>query len=191
MPAALPLPVPTPPLVSDGAVDMRPPLDFETVYRDNFAFVWRSLRRLGVAGGELDDAAQEVFLVVHRRLEDFDHRVALRSWLFGIAHKIHLSHRRKTRRGGEHDLLSNDLAADSNSPQEHAENGEDLRFLERFLASIEDPQRSVFILAELEQMSAPEIEDALGMKLNTVYSRLRLARAAFRNAVELRQARKP
>jgi RNA polymerase sigma-70 factor (ECF subfamily) len=166
-------------------------LDFETVYRDQFAFVWRSLRRLGVAGGELDDAAQEVFLVVHRRLNDFDHRVALRSWLFGIAHKIYLRHRRMTRRRGEFDLLSNDLASDAKTPQERTENGEALRFLERFLASLEDSQRSVFILAELEQMTAPEIEDALGVRLNTVYSRLRLARAAFRNAVELRQARKP
>jgi RNA polymerase sigma-70 factor (ECF subfamily) len=166
-------------------------LDFDAVYRDHFAFVWRSLRRLGLARSQLDDATQEVFLVVHRRLDDFDGRVALRSWLFGIAHKVSLSHRRATRHRSEFELLSNEHASFASDPLRNAENGQDVQFLEQFLDGLENAQRSVFILAELEQMSAPEIEGALNMKLNTVYSRLRLARAAFRNAVERRQAREP
>lgn len=170
---------------------MRAALDFDAVYRGHFAFVWRSLRRLGLARSQLDDATQEVFLVVHRRLEDFDGRVALRSWLFGIAYKTCLSHRRAARHRSEFELLSNEHASFVSDPLQNAENAEDVQFLEAFLESLEDAQRSVFILAELEQMSAPEIEGALNMKLNTVYSRLRLARAAFRNAVERRQARQP
>ena len=163
--------------------------DFERTYREHFAFVWRSLRRLGVPVEHLDDAAQEVFLVVHRRLGDFDGRVGIRSWLFGISHKVSLGHRRASRHLHAVGPLGDELPATTADPHRRAEVREAVRFLEAFLATLADSQRSVFVLAELEQMSAPEIADALSMKLNTVYSRLRLARAAFRAAVQGGRAR--
>ena len=160
-------------------------LDFERVYRDHFAFVWRTLLRLGVREAGLDDAAQEVFLVVHRRLADFDGRVALRSWLFGIAYRTALAHRRSVRKTDAEPLPA-DLGGSGCTPHDQVVASEAVQFLDAFLETLGDAQRSVFILVELEQMSVPEIATALGVKLNTVYSRLRLARAAFRRAVERR-----
>ncbi len=160
-------------------------LDFDQIYRDHFAFVWRTLRRLGVRPAGLDDAAQEVFLVVHRRLEDFDGRVALRSWLFGIAHRIALAQRRSARRT-DAEPLPVELRGGARTPHDQAIASEAVQFLDSFLETLGDAQRSVFILVEFEQMSVPEIASALGVKLNTVYSRLRLAREAFRRAVARR-----
>lgn len=162
-------------------------VDFDTVYREHFPFVWRSLRRQGVPPPALDDAAQEVFVVVHRRLADFDGRVGVRSWLFGIAHMIAFAHRRTARKHGACLPLPEEVGNRQPTPHDEAVKGELVRFLEAFLESLGDAQRAVFILAELEQMSAPEIGDALGVKVNTVYSRLRLARDAFRAAVARRR----
>ena len=72
--------------------------DFAAVYREYFPFVWRMARRLGVAPHALDDVCQDVFVVVHRRLGDFEGRSSLKSWIFGIVHNVALVHRRKLRR---------------------------------------------------------------------------------------------
>ena len=80
--------------VTSGAVPA-----FERVYEEHFDFVWRSLRRLGVPRSALDDAVQEVFLVVHRRLAEFEGRSSLKTWLFGIAVHIALKAGRASARG--------------------------------------------------------------------------------------------
>ena len=172
--------------VTEGRSCLVGELDFELVYRDHFPFVWRSLRRLGVREAQLDDATQEVFLVVHHRLGDFDGRVPIRSWLFGIARLTSLSYRRRVRKTAA-DPLPSELGATAATPHDQAETSEAVRFLDAFLETLGEAQRLVFILAELEQMHASEIADTLGVKVNTVYSRLRLARAAFRRAVARRE----
>ena len=63
----------------------QPPLGFDAIYDEYFPFVWRTLHRLGVPKTELDDAAQEVFLVVHRKLDTYDRTSSVRTWLFGVA----------------------------------------------------------------------------------------------------------
>ena len=68
---------------------------FEAVYREHYAFVWRSVRRLGVPDRELDDVVQEVFVIVHRRLAEFEGRSMVTTWLFGIAYRVVRDHRRK------------------------------------------------------------------------------------------------
>ncbi|MEM6994970.1 MAG: sigma-70 family RNA polymerase sigma factor, partial [Myxococcota bacterium] len=73
-------------------------LEFSAVYRSNYDFVWRCVRRLGVPPGWVDDAAQEVFVIVHRRLGEFDARAPLRSWLFGILRKVAATQRRRAER---------------------------------------------------------------------------------------------
>ena len=83
-----------PPRVVGDAGD----LDFDAVYEEHFPFVWRSLRRLGVDGHSMDDATQDVFLVVHRRLGDFEGRSTVRTWLFGIARRIARDRRRAAAR---------------------------------------------------------------------------------------------
>ncbi len=158
-------------------------LEFDAVYDRYFDFVWRSLRRLGVCPAAIDDVTQEVFIVVHRRLGEYDGRATVRSWLFGIAYLSFLNHARRERRRGGHLPLSPTVPSPEPSPFDHARRNEAARFIETFLATLDDDKRAVFILAELEQMTSPEIAQALGVKLNTVYSRLRTARAALHGAV--------
>jgi RNA polymerase sigma-70 factor, ECF subfamily len=101
----------------------RPPTapTFEEVYDEYFAFVWRCLRRLGVSPAAIDDAVQEVFIVVHRRLGEFEQRSSLKTWLFGIAFRVAGAHRRAAQRRGEPEPLSSQLAAGLPAPRPCAE----------------------------------------------------------------------
>jgi len=153
--------------------------DLERLYAEHFDFVWRSLRRLGVRPEELDDATQDVFIVLLRRRGEFQGQSSHRTWLFGIAHNVSHEYRRKRQRAERLTPVTDDHQEKSASPLDRASSAEALRLVDSFLASLDDDKRAVFILSELEQLSAPEIASALSVKLNTVYSRLRLARQAF------------
>ncbi len=160
------------------------------IYERHFDFVWRSLRRLGVGVSELEDATQEVFLVVHRRLEDFEQRSAIKTWIFGIALRIAKVYRHKAARQRTH--VPEDkavLVCMSDSPEQaraHMQAAEQVQIL---LDELDEDKRAVFILAELEQIPAAEIAQALGLPTNTVYSRLRLARAAFETSLRRLKAK--
>ena len=165
-------------------------LEFRQVYEEHFAFVWRSARRLGVHERALDDAVQDVFIVVHRRLPEFEGRSTLKSWLFGIARRVAHDHRRRAGRKERGESLPDGLADPrSSSPARELEREQAVRTLHAILESLDDDKREVFILAELEQMTVPEIAAAIDANLNTVYSRLRAARQAFDAAVARHQAR--
>jgi RNA polymerase sigma-70 factor (ECF subfamily) len=154
---------------------------FAQAYEQHFAFVWRNLRRLGVPGGSVDDAAQDVFLVLHRRLAELGDD-AVRPWLFGVLRKVAADHRRSaTRRDADALELGGAGEPVATGPGPHAslERAEAARVVHALLGHLSDEQREVFVLAELEQLGAPEIARAIGVRLNTVYSRLRAARAAF------------
>jgi RNA polymerase sigma-70 factor (ECF subfamily) len=161
-------------------------LDFTRLYEEHFAFVWRSLRRLGVATDQLDDAVQDVFLVVHRRLAEFEGRSSHRTWLFGIAVRTAGTLRRRNARKPTEPLGEDvpDQRAEGVTEATHA-----ARLVQRLLDELDDERRAVFVLAELEQMTAPEISEALSVNLNTVYSRLRLARRDFEAALKRHQSR--
>ncbi len=167
-------------------------LDFQRVYAEEFAFVWRSLRALGVSFDLLDDAAQDVFLVVHRRLAEFEGRSTLRTWLFSIVEHIAFNYRRSERRKVA-PLAPLDQAQPSDAPDPHdqAASSEAARFVQRFLDTLDDGKRAVFALALVEQMPAPEVAEALGIPINTVYSRLRVVRQAFREAAAAHQEPEP
>ena len=167
--------------------------DFDALYEAHFDFVWRSLRRLGVAPSQLDDAAQEVFVVVHRRLGDFEGRSSAKTWLFGIALRVAKDVRRWNFRKNRHEPLPDEPLADASSPDPHtlAERREAARALDRCLAAIADDRRPVFVLMELEGMTAPEVSEATGVPLNTAYSRLRLARAEFEREVARLRSQHP
>lgn len=175
------------PLVHPGtathAADGNQPDEIDRLYAEHFDFVWRSLRRLGVRSEELDDAAQDVFIVLLRRRAEFKGNSSHRTWLFGIANNVAHEYRRKRERAvrmtpvnEEHLEAQRDTGM---SPLERASSNRALQLVDTFLASLDEDKRNVFILAELEQMSAPEIASALSVKPNTVYSRLRAARQAF------------
>ena len=188
-------PPPVPPRAAAAAPDPAAgadtaPLDVATIYDQHVDFVWRSLRRLGVPDRLVDDAVQDVFIVVHRRLAEFEGRSALRSWLFGIARRVAHDHRRRIgRKERTEELPEAVLDPTGATPAGDVERAQAVRVLHAILESLDDDKREVFILAELEQMTVPEIATALGVNLNTIYSRLRAARQAFEQAVARHLAR--
>jgi len=165
------------------------------IYRAHFDFVWRSLRRMGVPPRSMDDAAQDVFLVVHRKLPSFQGRSSVKTWLFGIVARVAHDHRRTERRKGDLVQYEEPGALDTlpdratPGPMQRAEQSASIRLLEELLSQLAPEKREVFFLAELEQMTAPEIAEALGIRLPTVYSRLRAARIEFEEALNRRRAR--
>lgn len=186
-PSSAPRPPPT------AAVDLEA---FAAIYDEYMPFVWRSLRRLGVQTAGLDDAVQDVFLVVHRRLPEFEERSTVKTWLFGIVLRVARSCRRTVRRKSPEaaspvDAEDAEQIVDTQGaqPDELAEKTEAMRVLHAILDELDDEKREVFVLAELEQMTAPEISEVLGVNLNSVYSRLRAARRDFDQSVARRRAR--
>jgi RNA polymerase sigma-70 factor (ECF subfamily) len=158
-------------------------LTLERIHSQHFTFIWRSLRGLGVPAFALDDAAQQVLLIVHRRLPEFQGRSTLRTWLFSIAYRVALNHRRAMKRRGPTVPIAEDLEQTSAGPETRAEAREALRFVERFLDGLPTKKRALFVLALLEELPAAEIAATLGVPVNTVYSRMRLLREEFRQAL--------
>src|SRR5215831_3629059 len=133
------------------------PATFDEVYRAHFAFVWRSLRRLGVREEDAADAAQEVFIVVHRKLPEFAGRSKLTTWLYGVCFRV-ASERRRARPAPA--LAEQEAAAFVGRPPDPAtiaERNQGLAMLERILDRMPDEQRAVFCLFELEGMTGEEI----------------------------------
>lgn len=137
-------------------------LDFDAIYADHFDFVWRSLRRLGLSETAADDALQDVFVVVHRRLGDFEGRSSLKSWLFGIALKVAKDHRRSEARQRTGPLEDKHALTDDRTPEDEAARKEAVATLDMILAGFDPDRRAVFVMAEVEQMTAPEIADVTG-----------------------------
>lgn len=166
-------------------------LTFTDVYDEHFRFVWRSLRRLGVSEADVADAAQEVFVVVHRKLDTFEARAKLSTWLFGIC--LRVAARRRSAPSKRREIADEAAIAAQIDPREDAastvEHGDRRRLLEALLDELPFEQRTVFVLFELEAMTGEDIADALEIPLGTVYSRLRLARAAFEKSVQRERAR--
>ena len=163
----------------------RPGLDQELtrLFRDNAAFVWRSLRRLGLDPAAAEDGVQEVFCVVHRRLPEFDDRGSLRAWLFAIVRRV-AAHDRRARSRREARLRQVPEPAPGGSPEDVTARQEAAALVVAVLDRMDAPHRTVFSLAELEELTAPEIAAALEIPLNTVYSRLRNGRRKFARLVE-------
>jgi RNA polymerase sigma-70 factor (ECF subfamily) len=185
-----------PPLaLAEMAVIGRPavPLDFERVYEENFSFVWRALRSLGMGEEALDDAVQDVFLVVHRRLAEFQGRSSIRTWLFAIVERVAFNQRRsRHRRDARLEPLDDrEGPSDAPDPFERATESEAARFTESFLESLDPGKRAVFALVMIEGMPVPEVAVALGIPVNTVYSRIRLVRKAFQEAAALHLEHEP
>lgn len=158
---------------------------FEQLYDEYFGFVWRNLRRLGVLEANLGDAAQDVFIVVHRRLPEFEPRGALRSWVYSIALRVARQQRRLARRKPTEELPETECSdPDQAGPEQAAEQRQGLARLMGLLAQLDDDKREAFVLAELEGLSAPEISAILGANVNTVYARIRAARKLLEAALK-------
>jgi RNA polymerase sigma-70 factor, ECF subfamily len=165
---------------------------FQEVYDEHFRFVWRSLRRLGVPEHDVADAVQDVFLVVHRRLGEFEGRSKVTTWLYGICFRVARDRRRLAhvrRRADDDDGQVDERIDDRVDVAAAAERRQGLVLLESILDEMPIEQRAVFTLFELDAMGGDAIADMLEIPLGTVYSRLRIAREQFRRSLSRLQAR--
>lgn len=158
---------------------------FERVYDEFFDFVYRNTRRLGVPPSAADDVVQEVFMVLHRRLAEYDGRATLQSWVYGILANVVRDYRRSFRRkqaplvAAERDEQLGPASTGAN-PEHCAQLKQDLTLLMELLDDLPEAQRELIVLADLEQLSVPEICEHIGGNSNTVYSRLRVARDSLK-----------
>ncbi|MGK3992612.1 RNA polymerase sigma factor [Sorangium sp. So ce1024] len=166
-------------------------MTFGEVYAQQFRFVWRSLRRLGVPESDAADAVQDVFLVVHRRLPEFEGRSKITTWLYSICFHVARDRRKLAhmRRRAHDDEPLLDCADDRADVGAQAERRQAIELLEIILDELPLEQRAVFTLFELDGMRGEDVAELLDVPLGTVYSRLRLARDAFRRAVARLNAR--
>ncbi len=182
----------SPQIPPGGGSPPRVKMDFRAVYDEHFAFVWRSLRRLGVPENDAADAVQEVFMVVHRRLDDFEGHAKLTTWLFAICMRV--AQRRRNPTWSRRHVLSEDgpLAETADRADDASailERRQRLALLESILDELPMEQRAVFTLFELDGMSGEEIASLLDIPVGTVHSRLRIARERFRQSLDRRVAR--
>lgn len=155
---------------------------FTQVYKAHVEFVVRSVRHLGIPDFWVEDVVHEVFLVVHRRLGDYDWKAPVRAWLYGIARRVVMHHRRRNarqKRREQHGPLPTAVI----DPEDRVAQDQAYAWIGEFLNKLDEPQRTVFMLSDIEGMRATEIAVATGVNLNTVYSRLRLARQRFERAL--------
>lgn len=154
---------------------------FAETYEAQFAYLHRYLRRLGVRPRDLEDVCHEVFLVFHRKMDQITEGVTDRAFLLGVATRAAADYRRLKR----HSVL--ELDGGDRSDAHAGADAENLyalrRDLEVLLDRLSDERRAVLVMHELEGLTAPEMATVLGIPLNTVYSRIRLARADFERAV--------
>ena len=180
--------------VADPADPLRQ-AELRRLYDSHFAFVWRNLRRMGVPAVLLEDATQDVFLVVHRRWSSFDAGwSSVETWLFGILLRVARNHRRALKRRAvwfvssaeAKEATTQEPAASSGEagPADLAERREAVAILDRLLEALDDDKRAVLVLVDVEQLSVPQAAEALGANLNTTYWRLRAARRQFQRAVD-------
>jgi RNA polymerase sigma-70 factor (ECF subfamily) len=172
---------------SDAATPHLVTQPFERIYNDYSAFVWRNARRLGVPASGAEDVVQDVFIVVQRRLPDFDGRTAMQSWIFGILVRVVRHYRRRHQRKDarcvsleqDAEYQNSNLTTGPRSPSDEAENSERVRLLEDLLNQLDEDKRTLLVLSELEGWTLREIAEFLGSNTSTVYSRLRAAKRAF------------
>jgi RNA polymerase sigma-70 factor, ECF subfamily len=155
----------------------------QQMYEEHAAMVWRGLRRLGVHEASLEDAVQDVFLVAHRRLADFKGRSSIKTWLYGIVVRVAKDHRRnQARQAHRAERLAQGLSVSSDSassPAGVAERREANQALHTILESLDEEQREVLIMVELEDFSVREVAAALNLRVRTCQRRLQAAHASF------------
>ena len=145
-------------------------LSFDEVYETHAAFVWRTVRRLGIREADVSDVCQEIFLVVHRKLPGFSARSSLRTWVYGIALRCASTHRRLAHVAresfDEHHGVEQQTAPDGRATRAQ---------MDRLLDKLDQDKRVVFVLYELEELPMSEIATIIGCPLQTAYSRLHAA----------------
>lgn len=161
--------------------------EFPEIYKTYFGFVWSCTRRMGVRENELDDVVQEIFIVIHGKIATLAQPGSLRSWIYGIIRRtVSTYHRARRAKVASTEALTSEPEMQypqQPSPQELAEQSDQVKMLWSLLAKLDPPKREVFVLAELDELTVPEIASAIEVPVNTVYSRLRTARQELETAL--------
>jgi RNA polymerase sigma-70 factor, ECF subfamily len=189
MPGLEPSPVP----VASEPAALEPPealASFEHVYALYFRFSWRVLLHLGVTREGLDDAAQELWLVVHRRLHQFEQRSQMKTWLFGIALNVARNHRRSELRRARGQSPPAELFPSVPDPEMLHAAQQAWDRVQTFLATLDEQRRAIFVCSLLEQMSAAETAEATGLDVSTVYHRTRSLRQSFKSWLGKQEAKR-
>lgn len=163
---------------------------FRELFAREFDYVWTSLRRLGVRDAEAEDVAQDVFVHVYRRLDDYDPARPVRPWLFAFAFRCASDWRRLARHRVEAPGDPDRHAAPAARADEVVARAEDHDLVQQALEHVDLERRGVFILFELDEVPMKDIAESFGIPLFTAYSRLRLARQEFTAAVRRLQERR-
>lgn len=169
-----------------------PDLTTRQIFETHAAFVVRLVRRLGVRPNDVEDVAQDVFVIVHRRRADLQTGVQVRSWLFGISRRVVANYRRQIQRRQELPSPQLDALPVAGDQIDRLESARDRARLEIALTRLDDDKREVFVLFELEGIDMRDVADMVGCPLNTAYSRLYAARQIVKqvlNRPTLRGAR--
>lgn len=162
---------------------------FAEIYREHLPFVWQVLRRLGVAPADVQDACQEVFMIVLRRLDGFEQRSSLRTWLYAIAVRCAANQRRRVQRSPETSATTGPEPTVDAAQADSISLRQARAQLDEILDELDDDKRAVFVLYELEDLTVTEVAAAVGCPLQTAYSRLHAARKTVDAAVKRRRAR--
>jgi RNA polymerase sigma-70 factor (ECF subfamily) len=165
----------------------RPNDRFQSLFESHVDFVWRSLRRLGVAVDAVDDSVQEVFVVASRKLDAIDAGKE-RAFLFGTAVRVASTARRASRRHPAQELDAEPTDTSQPSMDELVDRKRARELLDEIISELPDDTRPVFVLFELEGMTMAEIAGCLELRPGTVASRLRRAREVFAQAVSRHEA---
>jgi RNA polymerase sigma-70 factor (ECF subfamily) len=158
------------------------PRAFARLYRSYVGFTWRVVGQLGVPSHAIDDVVQEVWLVVHRRLPSFEGRSAVKSWLFGVSLNVARNQRRSDWRRQKHlpELSCEVTRLDPEDPERIREGWEAWERVERFLSTLDDRRRTIFVHQLIENRSALETAEAVGIDVLAVYRQVRFLRSSFR-----------
>ena len=156
--------------------------DVAALFREHAPYVWRALRRLGVREADIEDVSQEVFVVVHRKLRDFEGRSSPKTWIYGIAVRTASDYRKRASHAREvvTDTPPEEVSRDD--PHEALQAEQARATLDRLLDELDDDKRAVFVLYEIEELPMNEVALAVGCPLQTAYSRLHAARARMLEA---------
>lgn len=158
--------------------------EFAEIYDQHFDFVLETVRRLGCAVSDREDLVHEVFLRAHTSLGKFDATRAMRPWLFGIAFRVVSEQRRSGRNRFEVAAREWESASERASPESDAIAQDARAKVDLALQRLSVEQREVFVAHELCEVPVSDLVEVLHAPLNTLYSRLRLARAAFADALD-------
>lgn len=149
------------------------------LYREHGSLVFRFLRRRGVLERDLDDAVQEVFVVAWRKLHTLRPDASARGWLLSIAYRVGGHALRDRKKAIDNEGDPDPLPAPQASPEDATARAEAAAVVRDFVSGLEDSRRQVFLLSEVDGLTAPEIAQVTETNLNTVYTRIRAVRRLF------------